>query len=66
MTPGSEPTVFSKLFLDAIVVEDRQSDGSLPDSPRTDKSDRDEVLYETDDLLGEFFTSETGSRWWGR
>ena len=46
-----EPTVIAKPFLDAIVVEDRESDRSFPDTPCTDDSDGFQVYDETNDLL---------------
>ena len=62
-----KPTVVSKPFLDAIVVEDRQYDGCFPNPPRTDESDWGEVSCETNDLLDQLVTSETGPwRRWGR
>ena len=61
-----EPTVGSKSFLDAIVVEDSQSDRSLPDPSCPDESDRTEILCEANDLLDQILASETGPRWWGR
>ena len=62
-----KPAVVSEPFLDTIVVYDSQSDGRLPDPPRTDEGDWSEVPSEVNDLLDEFVTSETGPRWrgWG-
>ena len=50
LVTSDEPTVVFEPFLDAIVVEDRQSDGRFPDPPCTDESDWGQVVYETDDL----------------
>ena len=66
LVASDEPTVISEPFLDAIVVENRQGDGRLPDSPCTDESNRSETLCEIDDLLYQFVASETGPRRWGR
>ena len=70
MSPGSgelvatnEPTVISEPFLDAIVVEDSQSDGSFPNPPCTDEGDWGEVFREVDDFLDQLVAPETGPRW---
>ena len=49
----NEPTIIAELFLDAIVVEDSQGDGSLANSAGTNESDWSEVFC------------EAGPRWWG-
>jgi hypothetical protein len=46
-----ESPVITKPFLDAIVVEERESDRSFPDSPSTDESYRFEIFGESNDLL---------------
>jgi len=46
-----EPTVIAKPLLDAIVMEDSQSNRRLPDPPCTDESDWGEVFNETNDPL---------------
>ena len=58
-----EPTVIAKTLLDAIVVEDNQGDARLANSASTDESDRSEDFCQTDDLLDQLTTSETGPRW---
>ena len=58
-----ESAVLAKLFLDAIVVEDSQSDGRLADPTSTDESDRGEVSCRANDLLDQLVASETDSRW---
>jgi hypothetical protein len=62
-----EPTVMAKPLLDAIVVEDGQSDGGLSNSAGTDESDGREVFCETNDLLDQLVASKDGPRrlWWG-
>jgi hypothetical protein len=62
----NEPAVLAEPLLDAIVVEDSQSNGCLPDSPWTDESDGCKFFDEANDLLDQFFASETGPWWWGR
>ena len=57
-----EPTVGSKPFLDAIVVEDGESDGCFPNPPCTDESDWSQMFREGDDLLDQILASETGPR----
>ena len=58
-----KPTVMAKPFLDAIVVEDSQSDGGLANSASTDESDGREVFCEADDLLDQLVASKEGP-WW--
>ena len=59
----NKPTVYSEPFLDALVMEDGQSDGCLPDPSWTDEGYRSEVFCETNDLLDQVVTSETSPRW---
>ena len=61
-----ESTVAAKSLFDAIVVEDSQSDGRLPDPASTDESDGCQVLRKTNDLLYQLVTSETDPRCRGR
>ena len=61
-----EPAVFSEPFLNAIVVEDGESDGSFPDPSCTDESNWGEVFCETDDLVDQLVPSKAGPRWRGR
>ena len=61
-----EPAVVPKPFLDTIMVEDSQGDRCFPDSPYTEESDRREGFGETNDLLDQLVTSETGPRRRGR
>ena len=48
----------TKLLLDPIVVENGQSDGGLPDTASTNKSDWSKVLGEIDYLLDQLVASE--------
>ena len=57
-----EPTIGSEPFLDAVVVEDCQSNGRFPDPPYTDKSDWREMFCEANDLPDQIFASEANSR----
>jgi len=61
-----KPTVGSKSFLDAIVVEDGESDGRFPNPPCADESDWSEIFCEANDLLDQILASETSPWWWGR
>jgi hypothetical protein len=61
-----EPTVVTESFLDAIVVEDSQSDGRLANPAGTNESDGVKVSRQTNDLLDQLVTSETGPRRRGR
>ena len=60
-----EPTIVAETLLDAIVVEDCQSDGCLADPSWTDESDWGEVFSETNDLLNQIVTSAAGPWRWG-
>ena len=63
----NEPAVVPEPSLDAIVVEDRQSNGCLADPPWTDQSDRGEVFSEINNLLNQVVASMAGPwrRGWG-
>ena len=61
-----EPTIFSKPFLDAIIVENGQGNRGFPDPPWTDESDWCEVFSEINNLLDQPVTSKTSPRWRGR
>ena len=56
-----ESTVFAKLFLDWIAVEDGQGDRCFPNTTNADESDGCEVFCEIDYFLNKFPTSETSS-----
>jgi len=45
-----EPTIITKPLLNAVVVENSQSNGSLPDPACANKSNGREFLNETNDL----------------
>jgi hypothetical protein len=59
-------TVFTKVFLDPIIVEDGEGDRGFPDPPCTDEGDRVEVSSITDDIVDELVTAKTGTWGWGR
>ena len=61
-----ESTILTKPLLGAMVVENCQSDGCLPDSSRTDESNWGQVFSEADDPLDQFVASEAGPRCRGR
>ena len=61
-----KPTVISEPFLDAVVVEDGQSDRCLSNPPCTDESDWGEIFCETNDLLDQLVSPEACPRRWGR
>ena len=61
-----EPAVVSKPSLDAIVMEDSQSNGCFPNPPWADESKWSKVLCETNDLFNQFVAPETDSRRRGR
>ena len=62
---AKEPTVVSKSLLDALVVEDGQSNGGFPDSPWADEGDRGEGFREAHHLPDQFVAPKTGSWWQG-
>jgi len=61
-----KPTVGSKPFLDAIVMEDGESNGCFSNPPCADESDRGEIFCEANDLLDQILAPKTGPRWRGR
>ena len=66
MIAADKPAVISKTSLDAIVVENGQSDGRFSNPPCTDEGDWSEVFCETNDLFDQLVASEAGSWWRGR
>jgi len=62
----NKPTVVSKLFLDAVVMEDSQSDRRFPDPPCADESDWSEGFCEANDLCDQLVASNTGPQRRGR
>jgi hypothetical protein len=60
-----EPTVVAKPLLDAIVVEDGQSDGRLSNSTSTDESGWSEVFCQPNNLLDQMVASKAGPWRWG-
>ena len=66
LVAADEPTVVSEPSLDAIVVEDGQSDCCFPDPACTDESNRSEVFCEADIVLNQVVAPETGPRRRGR
>ena len=58
-----EPAIIPEPLLDSVVVESGQSDGGFPDSASTNEGDWTKVLSETDYLLDQLITPETGPRW---
>jgi len=62
-----EPAVIPKPLLNAIVVEDGQSDGCLANPAGINEGERSEVFCQTNDLLDQLVTSKEGPRWrWRR
>ena len=55
-----EPPVIAKLFFDAIVVQDSQSDGCFPNPARPNESDGCEVVDDTNDVFDQLIASEQG------
>ena len=63
LVTADKPTVVSEPFLDAIVMEDSESDACFAYAPWTDESDRGEVFCKTDNLLDKLVASEIDPRW---
>jgi len=61
-----EPTILSEPLFNAIVMEDDEGDGCLPDPSCADESDGCQVFCETNDLPDQFVASKTGPRRRGR
>jgi hypothetical protein len=59
----NEPTIVTKSLLGAVVVENSQCDGSLPDPACTNESNWCEILSEANNLLDEFVASKEDP-WW--
>ena len=57
---ADESAVIAKSFLDPIIVEDSEGNRRFSDSPCTDQSDGFEVFSQSDDLVDQLSTSETG------
>ena len=66
LVAADESTLAAETLLDAILMEDIESNGSFSDSPRTDESDWSEVFSEINDLFDQFATSKTSPRRRGR
>ena len=66
LVTADEATVVTESLFDAVVVENGESDGCLADSTDTNESDGREVFSQTNDLLDQLVTSETGPRRRGR
>jgi len=61
-----EPAIIPKPLLDAVVVEDGQSDGGLANPAGTDEGERSEVFCQINDFLDQLVASKEGPRWWRR
>jgi len=63
---SDEPTILAEPLLDAIVMEDIQSDGGLADPANTEESDWTETFCQGDNLVNQIVTPKAGFRRWGR
>ena len=61
-----ESTVGAESLFEAIVVEDGQSDGRLPDAASTNESDGCQAFGQANDLFYQLAAAETDSRCRGR
>jgi len=66
LVTADKPPIVSKQLLDAIMVEDRQSNRCFPNPPCTNESNWSEGFCETDDPFDELVAPKTGPWWWGR
>jgi len=66
LVTADEPAVDAKSLLDAIVVEDNESDGRLADSASTNEGKGSEASRKADELLGQLVSSKEVPRWWWR
>ena len=66
LVAADEATVVTESLLDAVVMEDSQSDRRLTDPPGTNESDGCETFGQAKDLLDQLPTSKAGSWRWGR
>ena len=62
----NEPAVPTKLFLDAIIMDESQGNGCLANSTSTNESNGCKVFSKGNNLLNQFVASKTGPWWWGR
>ena len=51
LVASDDPPIVTETLLDAVVVEDRQSDGCFANPPWTDESDWGEAFCEVNDLV---------------
>ena len=66
LVTADESTLVTETLLDAILMEDGESNGCFSNPPWTDESDWGEIFSEIDDLFDQLGTSETGPRPRGR
>ena len=63
---SDEPPVVTKQFLNAIVVEDGESDRRFANATGTDESDGIELFDKTNDRLDQLVATETSLQRWRR
>jgi len=64
LVAADESAVGTEALLDAIVVENDESNGRLANSTNTSESERSEVFCHTDYLLDQVVSSKDVPRWW--
>ena len=64
LVAADEPAVEAESLLDAIVVEDGESDGRLANSTGADESKWGEVFCQADELFDQLVPSKEIPRWW--
>jgi len=63
LVTSDESTIPPKPLLDAIVMEDRESDGRLANSTCANESDGGQIFCKANDLLDRLVASKTGPGW---
>ena len=66
LVASDEAPIVTETLLDAVVVEDCESDGCLADPSWTDQSNWGQVFSETNNLLNQIIASTAGPWRWGR
>ena len=66
LVASDDPPIVTETLLDAVVVEDCESDRCFADPSWTDQSDWGQVFSETNNLLNQIITSTAGPWRWGR
>lgn len=58
LATSDKAAIFAEPLLDALMMEDSESDGCLPDPASTNESDGRKAFCQTDNLLYQIFASK--------